>query len=214
MSDLTVIYYSSNREPIEGKIVEQLLKSAGGLPIISVTHKPMDLGRNICVGEQYPCDANIYRQIQIACDEANTEYVIHAESDCLYPPEYFTFEPDGEHNIYRYQPVYILFAGKPFFYRKKWCEGGQVANREYLADKIAFALDTYPMWSKLGDKKFVSTRNGVYKRGQWGTFEGRPIVSLKTGYGIRRSCGVEANSEKKMIPYWCTVNSVNKMLSL
>ena len=49
----TIIYCSSNKElpEFEAKIVANLLKNCGDLPIISVTQKPMDLGRNICVGD-------------------------------------------------------------------------------------------------------------------------------------------------------------------
>ncbi|MCK9371413.1 hypothetical protein M0R04_15975 [Candidatus Dojkabacteria bacterium] len=49
----TIVYCSSNmeKEEFEGKIKENLVKVCGDLPIISVTQKPINLGTNICVGE-------------------------------------------------------------------------------------------------------------------------------------------------------------------
>ena len=94
-SDLTIIYYSSNQEKpeFEQKIVDNLKKVAGDIPIISVTHVPMDLGTNFCVAEQPVCYSSEFRQILIGLKEAKTKWCIAAESDCLYPPEYFLHIP-------------------------------------------------------------------------------------------------------------------------
>lgn len=88
---LTVIYYTSNREEkeFENKVKAKLLEVIGKLPLISVSQKPIDFRKNICVGDVGVCDANLFRQIQIGCEAANTPFVISAETDCLYPPEYF-----------------------------------------------------------------------------------------------------------------------------
>ncbi|KKT37762.1 MAG: hypothetical protein UW26_C0025G0001, partial [Candidatus Collierbacteria bacterium GW2011_GWF1_44_12] len=51
-NQVTVLYYTSNREDekFETRIRKNLLKNCGDLPIVSVSQKPIDLGRNICVG--------------------------------------------------------------------------------------------------------------------------------------------------------------------
>ena len=93
MENLTIIYYSANTELFEDKIIAHLKKQAGDIPIISVSRKPLDLGKNICIGEQPICYSNLWKQILLGLKEAKTEFCLSAESDCLYPPEYFTFIP-------------------------------------------------------------------------------------------------------------------------
>jgi len=108
--DATIIYYTSNREKpsFEKRIQENLKKNSNGLPIISVSQKPIDLGKNICVGEVGVSGFNMFRQVQIACREAKTRFVISAEADCLYPPDYFLFEPTREDICYRDTNLYVL----------------------------------------------------------------------------------------------------------
>ena len=100
MGDLTAIYYTCNRErpEFERRIQETLLEAMGDIPLISVSKKPIDLGHNICVGDVPGGDSsqNAYRQFQIGARAATTKWVCPVEADFLYPPEYFTFEPERE----------------------------------------------------------------------------------------------------------------------
>ena len=102
MADTTVIYYTSNREveSFEQEIIKNLLVAADGLPIISVSHKPISLGKNICVGDVGISNHNIRRQTQIGAMEASTKYIALAESDCLYPKEYFRSIPPRKDKLY------------------------------------------------------------------------------------------------------------------
>src|ERR1700687_5200912 len=95
MNDVTIIYYSSNHEKpeFEQRIKDNILRVSSGLPIISVTQKPIDFGKNIVVGDVGTSGLNMFRQVQIACRAAKTKFVISAEADCLYPPDYFIFIP-------------------------------------------------------------------------------------------------------------------------
>ena len=95
MNDLTIIYYTANLVPDSffKKTSEALLKAAGEVPIISVSHKPIELGKNICVGEIGQSVLNIYKQVLIGCKEATTKYVAMAEDDTLYPPDHFEYRP-------------------------------------------------------------------------------------------------------------------------
>ncbi len=65
MEDLTIIYCTSNQEdPVfEKKIQDNILKA--GLPIISVSHKPIDFGDNICIGEQEVSYRTLFKQLYI-----------------------------------------------------------------------------------------------------------------------------------------------------
>ena len=64
-NDLTIIYYTANRisPHFMANTQKQLLVAAAGTPIISVSHKRMNLGQNICVGRIGRSSYNIYWQI-------------------------------------------------------------------------------------------------------------------------------------------------------
>jgi hypothetical protein len=94
MTDLTIIYYTSNwldsRNPhFLANTRKVLLEAAGGLPIISVSQKPIDFGQNICIGEIGRSNINIYRQILTGAKAAKTPYVAMAEDDVLYTHAHF-----------------------------------------------------------------------------------------------------------------------------
>jgi hypothetical protein len=96
MSDLTVIYYTSNylekKNPyFVANTKKQLLKAIGDIPLISVSQEPMDFGKNICLGIIGRSHLNIYRQILEGCKAATTKFVALAEDDILYSPEHFDF---------------------------------------------------------------------------------------------------------------------------
>ncbi|TAJ98753.1 MAG: hypothetical protein EPO36_14260, partial [Chloroflexota bacterium] len=142
MNEVTIIYYSSNHEKpeFEDRIKDNILKVSGGLPIISVTHKPIDFGKNIVVGDVGASGFNMFRQVQIACREAKTRFVISAEADCLYPPDYFEFIPPRDDICYRDKNLYVMPQHRAFFWRKE--EGAthaQIIGREFylkVLDKL------------------------------------------------------------------------------
>ena len=220
MIDATIIYYTNNvQDPEFEKIVQKkLIESSKGMPIISVSHKPIDLGTNICVGEQHSCDANLYRQILIGAEAAKTPFIINAEADTLYPPEYFEFEPPRLDLIYRYTNVYIYSPHHRRFYKKKMSEGAQIAGREYLIDLLSHRMKTQniPYWSKEGDQKF---KNPYPKSGKvWEPYwkehpdiksvvepyeSENPVVSIKaTGNMRKRSTWDKTVAPVYEVPYW------------
>ena len=80
----TIIYYTSNREKesFENVIIDELKKVAkevGDIPIVSVSQKPIDLGKNICIGDVGANDINLMKQILLGCEAATTPYVFMAE---------------------------------------------------------------------------------------------------------------------------------------
>jgi hypothetical protein len=48
----TIIFYTGNteKESFEKKVRDNILKVSNGIPIISVSQKPIYFGTNICVG--------------------------------------------------------------------------------------------------------------------------------------------------------------------
>lgn len=95
---LTVLYYTDSQlaEPLASACRKHLQQSASGYPIVSVSQKPLDFGRNICVGELGRSFENIYKQILAGLREVSTPYVALAEHDCLYTPEHWQHRSPGK----------------------------------------------------------------------------------------------------------------------
>jgi hypothetical protein len=213
MNDTTIIYYTSNREDeaLETRIQQILRKMSGDIPIVSVSQKPIDFGTNVCVGDVGANDHNLYRQIQIACQTATTPFVLSAEADNLYPPDYFTFQSPELGKIYRYKNIWILKYWRTCFVKKKWCEGAQLADREYLLRLIDEELKGKPMWMEGKNTKTNPFRNLGDKFPRFG--EGA-VISLKTGNGLRPNTLTDNSQFTRTLPYWGSVRTVRRKLNL
>ncbi len=88
----SIIYYTSNQlgEPIYSIVQKQLLKV--GLPIVSVSLKPIDFGENVALNLE-PGYLTMMTQIILALERSRTEYVFFCEHDVLYPLSHFSFTP-------------------------------------------------------------------------------------------------------------------------
>ncbi len=204
-SDATIIYYTSNREDtdFEKRVQENLLKVSNGLPIISVSHKPIDLGHNICVGDVGTSGFNMFRQVQIACEAATTPFVISAEADCLYPPDYFEFVPPRLDACYRNSNLYVMPDHRAyFFYKKEGATHAQIVGREFYLDTLSKLFADAPQWSP-EEKNFPKERNrknDVFDEIlYWKTKN--PVFQIKTHKGMR----YYTHSDRTPIPelpYW------------
>ncbi|OGE35676.1 hypothetical protein A3E66_04400 [Candidatus Daviesbacteria bacterium RIFCSPHIGHO2_12_FULL_37_16] len=213
----TILYYTSNHEdPVfEQKIIDSLLENCGNLPIVSVSQKPIKLGQNICVGEVGQSYVNEWRQILIGAKVATTEYLIMAESDFLYPPEYFQFKPKDE-NIYRYDNIWIMWLEKDEkykhynFHRKHYSEGAQIVRREYFINLLEKYLEQFPDWYNKSYNELKS-RISPYYYESYTFFHGEnPCISMKTRNGTSSSTGILHGKPNisKNLPYWGNVNDL------
>jgi len=198
----TVIYVSSNKEDseFERKTREDLLKKVGDLPIISVTQKPVDLGKNICVGDVGASGFNFCRQNLIACQEAKTDVVISAESDCLYSKDYFEFRPEKLDISYRNTNIYVQHYGNDCFFKKDMSTFSQVVGREFYKDRLELLFQDQPEWDATKKNFPKEIKRKLFD--EFETFETEgPCLSFKTGKGMRRY----TQSERVPIyelPYW------------
>jgi hypothetical protein len=185
----TIIYYTSNREDegFEARVRENILKTCGDLPIISVSHKPIKFGKNICVGDVGVSGFNMFRQVQIACEEAKTDFVISAEVDCLYPPDYFTFLPDRLDVCYRNDNLYVMPDKRSFFfYKKEGATHAQIVGRKFYLERLADLFKDAPQWS-MEEKNFPKERhrkNDVFDTILYWHSE-NPVFQIKTHKGMR-----------------------------
>jgi len=218
MRDTTIIYYSSNREnpELERKVMKNILDKCGGLPIISVTQVPMDFGKNICVGRQENCYSNAFKQLAIGLEEAKTTFALAGEADCLYPPEYFQFEPPVVNEVYRYDNLYVYYPDKGGRYGRFWkkllCEGAQICGIEHWLKKIdkVFARVKRSRhdqsWEPLNHRKMglIFTSKTDFS---WASEN--PVITIKTRQGVNYGCGFFPGSLKE-VPYWGTAEEVFK----
>ena len=161
MNNATILYYSSNREDpaFEARIIENLRKVKGDLPIVSVTHKPMDLGKNICVGDVGVSGFNMFRQVQIGLQEIQTEFVISAEADTMYPPDYFTYRPPRNDKCYRNSNLYVMPDYRDyFFYKEEGATHSQIIGRDFYLNRLNHLFKGAPQWS-VEEKNFPKERH-------------------------------------------------------
>lgn len=202
--EATIIYYTSNKEGDEfEERVKQNILNVTDIPIISVSQKPIDFGNNLCVGDVGASGFNMFRQVQLACKAAKTRFVISAEADCLYPPDYFTFMPEKDNVCYRNSNVYVMPQWRPFFFHKK--EGAthaQIIGREFYLKRLDELFKDAPMWS-VEEKNFPKERglgSDVFDIIEHYKTK-NPVVQIKT----KRSMRHYTHSERVPIhdlPYW------------
>lgn len=205
MTEATVIYYTSNREHsgLEMRVRENLLKNCGDLPIISVSHQPIHLGTNICVGDVGVSGFNMFRQVQIACEAAKTPFIISAEADCLYPPDYFEFRPPSLEVCYRNSNLYVMPDARDyFFYKREGATHAQIVGREFYLSTLKKLFADAPQWSP-EEKNFPKERTGqndVFTQIEY-WHSTNPVFQIKTHKGMR----YYTHSDRTPIPeitYW------------
>lgn len=204
-NDATIIYYTSNREDpeFEKRVQENLLKNSGDLPIISISHKPINLGKNICVGDVGTSGFNMFRQVQIGCKEAKTKFIISAEADCLYPPDYFEFRPERDDKCYRDNNLYVMPDKRAFFFHK--AEGAthaQIVGREYYLETLEKLFKGAPEWNT-SEKNFPKERfkkEDVFDEILYWKSE-NPVFQIKTHKGMRYYTHSD-RTPIESLPYW------------
>lgn len=162
MSDLTIIFYTANsfENKLTAGVRENLLRVAGEYPIISVTHKPMDFGQNICVGDMGKSYRNLYRQILIGAKAATTEYVGMAEDDCLYTKEHFSaYRPENAFAYNMAKWSFFSWTMPPMYsYKNRKTTCAMIAPRKLLIEALEERYAKYPddsrcpmhYWGELG----------------------------------------------------------------
>lgn len=209
INDATIIYYTANTEDpaFEAVIRERLKKQSGGLPIVSVSRKPIDLGQNICVGEKPVSYTSEWNQLLLGLKAAKTKYVIAAEADCIYPEEYFKFRPVEDDMMYNYNNIWIYWTHKGNFWKKTgYCEGAQICGREYWIKQLEPLIP--PDWKQLTRDEESALVKKIFPTRK--EFTGEPVVSFKTRMGVSYRTTFIMNSKTKDLPYWGSVEAIRK----
>jgi hypothetical protein len=165
MNDLTILYYTANRlQPsIAKRIRDNLLEVARDIPIISISHEPIDFGHNVCVGKISYSTYSIYKQILIGAMCAHTEYVACCEDDALYPSDHFYCRPPKDTFGYNINKWWV--NPTEFFYRPRinmiGCIVETVLMVEILSERFfrfprVLGLDELHGWGEPGKEKHIS----------------------------------------------------------
>lgn len=138
-SDISIIYYSDNSldDKISRLCIDHLIVASRCTPIISVTHKPIKLGTNICVGEIGRSHLSMYSQILAGVEAAQTKYVSLVEHDCLYSPEHFNWQPPQDDVFYYNLNVwFVKWSTGEYFYKRRRVLSQLICSREICLKAI------------------------------------------------------------------------------
>jgi hypothetical protein len=90
----SILYYTDNS--LDSKLFDlcqkQLIKAAGDVPIISVSQKPINFGKNFCIGDIGRSHLSLFRQLKLGLENIETPLVVLAEHDCMYTPEHIFWD--------------------------------------------------------------------------------------------------------------------------
>ena len=116
-----LIYYTDNHPDPRILLAcqEQLKRCMNGnkYPIISVSQKPIDFGKNIVMDLERSV-LSMYKQILRGLEESETDIIFTIEHDLLYHPSHFDFMPEDKNVFYYDRNVWAVCAdtGKAVFY--------------------------------------------------------------------------------------------------
>lgn len=126
--------------------IDSFKKASIGYDIISVSRKPMDLGRNIIQTE--PSSYwNIYYQLMRAAKLAYTDFIAVAEDDTLYTHEhYHEFRPNLDEIAYDRSRWSLFTWDKNPMYclRNRVCNCSMISPKKLFIDAIEERIEKYP----------------------------------------------------------------------
>jgi len=149
----TIIFCTDNTVsgPLFDAVVRELKRSAAGIPIISVSHEPIDLGRNICIGKQKRSWLCLYRQLCEGLKAAETDNISIAEHDCFYSAEHLNWTPPKDDTFYYNENMWLVqWADNSHpelkgmfsrFWKERLALSQLICNRELYLEVIERRLD-------------------------------------------------------------------------
>lgn len=230
MNDLTVIYYTANYAPehFTGRTLLVLYKATAGIPIVSVSQKPMSLGTNICVGDIGRSTLNIYRQALIGAKEAKTKYIAMAEDDVLYSKEHFAHRPTASDKFAYNKNVWSIYTWtKPavFSYKDRRVFHSLICERDLFVEAMEERFKKYSreqdyppgfftkIWGEPGKYEGPGHLNVTIREAE-DFYSDVPNIAFSHetalsfgGLGTRKRLGYLKSLE---IPYWGRAEDIQK----
>jgi hypothetical protein len=186
-----------------------------GIPIISISQKPMDFGHNICVGHIGASIYNIYLQILAGAKETKTEFVACCEDDALYTLEHFQHRPESD--TFSYNMNRWSINKDVFFFRERINMSMCIAPTDLMVDTLSKRFEKFPA-------PLIREKGELVGFGEPGRYEGKlglPEVKMelfKTSipsivFNHRPSVGgvrkiIKKDIVKRELPYWGNAGSL------
>lgn len=161
-----IIYYTDNRidDHMANLVRENILKA--NLPIVSVSLKPIDFGRNLTFYTEAPGYITMIKQISTALSVSDADYVFFCEHDVLYHPSHFDFTPPRDDIFYYNKNVWRWLLGS-----EKLIRYDRMLPLSCLCVERELALEHYEI-----------LENNIYEAGQDKFTTKEPALARKWGY--------------------------------
>lgn len=184
----TAIFLTNNELPEKWQTFHRkcFLEAFDG-PIISVSRKKMDLGRNLIQTEPKSA-ANVYVQLLRAAKLVETKYLAVVEDDSLYPAEHFEYEPTTvSYNMAHWS----LFSWEPdlFSWRNRFGNYSMIAPTQTVIDALEEREQKYPEGippreaGEIGRWR-IENRLGVTRNKVTEFYSTVPIINLNHDYAL------------------------------
>lgn len=183
----TILYLTDNTlDPAIMALCQRtLIREAWDIPIVSVSQKGIDFGRNICLGEIGRSWTSLYRQMLAGLQEITTDWVVIAEHDVLYTHEHLSYNL-GDSTVFHYNHNCWLVVGPGTnhpelygmysYWPKRYALSQLIAPRQLLINSITEILDLIRQGLKL--------KRGMRWHGEPGVVEGRlKRAAIEAGSG-------------------------------
>jgi len=182
----SILYYTDNRlrEPFFSAVQARLLKA--NLPIISVSLKPMDFGRNIHYKGKRGY-LTMFKQILTGLKASKTDYIFFCEHDVLYHPSHFDFEPKKDNvyyynnNVWKYKPSTGQVVGYDCRWLSQLCASKKILLDHYKRKIHLIEAEGKKLWNyrfEPGTKKGIDN----YKT-KW-FYSKFPNIDIKHGKNL------------------------------
>jgi hypothetical protein len=153
----TLIYTTDNSlpEPLATRCRELLVREAKGIPIVSVSQEPVDLGLNVCVGKIGRSWLNLYKQLMAGLEQVKTKYVGICEHDCIYSNEHLAWLPTKDDTFFYNHHFWLVqwggnhpeLEGMYSYWRNRYALSQLVCSAELLkkslSERLALLQDGY-----------------------------------------------------------------------
>lgn len=147
--DITAIFLTQNEVPEEWAKFhrEVLLRELGGIPLVTLSRKPMGhLLPGVNLLQDKPKSlSNIYRQLLRGCKVATTDYIAVVEDDTLYPSEHFLQHPPKDKIGYNMNHWSLFTWGVPTYsWRNRRGNYSMLSCRELVIEALEERFAKYP----------------------------------------------------------------------
>ena len=211
--DITAIFLTNNEVPEKWAEFHKkcLLEALDGAPLITMSRKPMNLGKNV-LQDKPKSMSNIYRQLLRGAKMATTDYIAVTEDDTLYSKEHFQQRPKKNCIGYNMNHWHLFTWGAPMYsWRNRRGNYSMLSYRKLVIEALEERFAKYPNGTP--DRITGEIGRPMVERNMGITL--RPVEEFETTVSIinfnhsnasdrlqlrqRKSLGeIRANS----IPYW------------